>query len=142
MKGLAIRTLSCSDYWARLKLYSYLDRFGQRENLPQVEQCTNPDQLYKRMEDDTVEVSNIRFCTEEVLEVVYTNKEEVVIPNNRTNVFIIQPLYKTSQKVENQFSMGAKVLSFKSGSLTFPSTFGINELKKGYFPHGFNIPSD
>lgn len=50
--------------------------------------------------------------------------------------------------------MGAKVLCFTSGPLTFkdslsflpmplssfPSTFGINELKKGYFPHSFNTP--
>ena len=48
---------------AKLMLNSFWGKFGQRQNLPQVQQCTNPDQLYRLMEDDTVEVSNIRFCT-------------------------------------------------------------------------------
>ena len=71
-------------------------------------------------------------------------------------MFIINSLYKNGRKVENQFSMGAKVLCFTSGSLTFkdslcflsfplsafPATFGLQELKKGYFPHGFNTPDN
>ena len=31
---------------------------------------------------------NIRFCTEDVIEVVYKNKEEAIVPNNRTNVLV------------------------------------------------------
>ena len=69
-------------------LNSFWGKFGQRENLPQTEQCTNPDQLYKLLDDDTLEVQNIRFCTEDVIEVVYAYKEEAIVPNNRTNVFI------------------------------------------------------
>ena len=73
---------------AKLMLNSFWGKFGQRENLPQVQQCTSPNELYNVLEDDTLQVTNIRICTEEVLEVVYTNTEETVFPSNKTNVFI------------------------------------------------------
>ena len=69
-------------------------------------------------------------------------------------VFILKTLYNHGWCVTNQFSMGAKVLSFKTGPITFkdslcflpfplsafPDTFKIKEVKKGYFPHMFNTP--
>ena len=71
-------------------------------------------------------------------------------------VFILLELYQDSRRVINQACMGAKVLTFKTGSITFkdtlcflpfplsafPSTFGIEEIKKGYFPHAFNTPEN
>ena len=67
-------------------------------------------------------------------------------------LFILRQLYQEQRQVENQLTVGAKVLSFQSGPLTFkdslcflpmplsafPATFGLLELKKGYFPHKFN----
>ena len=69
-------------------------------------------------------------------------------------MFILQALYKDMRDVEEQLTVGAKVLSFKCGPLTFkdslcflpmplasfPSTFDFEneELKKGFFPHSFN----
>ena len=69
-------------------------------------------------------------------------------------IFILQALYRDMSDVEEQLTVGAKVLSFKCGPLTFkdslcflpmplssfPSTFGLTELKKGFFPHSFNLP--
>ena len=69
-------------------------------------------------------------------------------------VFIINELYKQKRTVENQLTIGSKVLAFESGSLTFkdslcfipfplaafPATFNLQELKKGFFPHQFNLP--
>ena len=69
-------------------------------------------------------------------------------------IFLLNSLYKAMRTVEEQLTIGAKVLSFKSGALvfkdslcflpmplsSFPSTFGITELKKGFFPHSFNTP--
>ena len=68
--------------------------------------------------------------------------------------FILRELYSQQRTVTTQLTVGAKVLSFQSGPLTFkdslcflpmplasfPGTFGITELKKGYFPHAFNVP--
>ena len=67
-------------------------------------------------------------------------------------IFILNSLYKAMRTVEEQLTIGAKVLSFKSGALVFkdslcflpmplsnfPATFGLTELKKGFFPHAFN----
>ena len=68
-------------------------------------------------------------------------------------IFILHALYKAMRTVEEQLTIGAKVLSFKSGPLVFkdslcflpmplsnfPATFGLTEMKKGFFPHAFNI---
>ena len=69
-------------------------------------------------------------------------------------VFLINELYKQKRTVENQLTIGSKVLAFESGTLmfkdslcfipfplaAFPQTFNLNELKKGFFPHQFNLP--
>ena len=69
-------------------------------------------------------------------------------------IFLLNALYKAGRRVTDQLTIGAKVLSFVSGALifkdslcflpmplaSFPSTFGLTEMKKGFFPHSFNIP--
>ena len=71
-------------------------------------------------------------------------------------LFLLRQLYQEHRHVKNQLTIGAKVLSFQSGPLTFkdslcflpmplsafPATFGLTELKKGYFPHQFNLPAN
>ena len=70
------------------------------------------------------------------------------------SVFILNELYNQQREVSEQLMVGAKVLSFKSGPLkfidslsflpmplaSFSSTFNLTELKKGFFPHLFNLP--
>ena len=67
-------------------------------------------------------------------------------------MFILQQLFKEHRSVTNQINVGSKVLSLTSGKLkfidslcflpfplnSFSDTFGLNELKKGFFPHLFN----
>ena len=69
-------------------------------------------------------------------------------------MFILHELYQQQREVEDQLTVGAKVLSFKSGPFKFidslcflpmplapfPSTFNLTELKNGFFPHLFNTP--
>ena len=69
-------------------------------------------------------------------------------------MFIIDELYKQQRGIENQLTVGSKVLSFQSASITFKdslcflpvplasfsSAFNLTELKKGFFPHKFNSP--
>ena len=70
------------------------------------------------------------------------------------SVFILNELYQQQREVTEQLTVGAKVLSFRSGPLkfidsisflpmplaSFSQTFNITELKKGFFPHLFNLP--
>jgi len=69
-------------------------------------------------------------------------------------MFILHELYKQQQEVTDQLTVGAKVLSFRSGAVkfidslcflpmppaSFSSTFNLTELKKGFFPHLLNTP--
>ena len=71
-------------------------------------------------------------------------------------IFLIRELYQQQREVINQLTVGAKVLSFTSGPLkfidslcfipmplaSFPATFNLTELKKGFFPHLFNTPEN
>ena len=70
------------------------------------------------------------------------------------SMFILNELYQQQRQVLEQLTVGAKVLSFKSGPLkfidslsflpmplaSFTDTFNLSELKKGFFPHLFNLP--
>ena len=86
-------------------------------------------------------------------------REVIVVFHNLKGfdgMFIIHALYNEQRQVTNQLTLGAKVLSFKSGPLkfidslsflpmplaSFPCTFNLTELKKGFFPHLFNTPSN
>ena len=67
-------------------------------------------------------------------------------------MFLLRHMYAHKREVINMVTVGVKVLSFTSDRLTFkdslcflpcplssfPSTFGIVELTKGFFPHLFN----
>ena len=114
-------------------LNSFWGKFGQRENLPQVEQCTSPDQLYKLMEEDTLEVQNIRFCTEDVLEVVYTYKEDAIIPNYRRNVFVAA--FTTCHARLKLYSylqtLGEQVLYYDTDSVIYKWSAGLPKVPTG-----------
>ena len=118
---------------AKLMLNSFWGKFGQRENLPQTAQCTSPDQLYKLLDDDCIEVQNIRFSTEDVLEVVYAYKEDSILPNNRTNVFIAAfttcwarlKLYSYLQ------TLGEQVLYYDTDSVIYKWSAGLPKVPTG-----------
>ena len=86
-------------------------------------------------------------------------REVIVVFHNLKafdGIFIINELYQQQREVINQLTVGAKVLSFTSGPLkfidslsflpmplaSFPATFNLSELKKGFFPHLFNTPEN
>ena len=95
----------------------------------------------------------------EVPDNIEQQREVIVVFHNLKafdGIFIINELYQQQRQVINQLTVGAKVLSFKSGPLTFidslsflpmplamfSSTFNLKELKKGFFPHLFNTPEN
>ena len=120
---------------AKLMLNSFWGKFGQRENLPQVQQCTNPDQLYKIIDDDTLEVQNIRFCTEDVIEVVYANKEDSILPNNRTNVFIaaFTTCWARLKLYSYLHTLGEQVLYYDTDSVIYKWSAGLPKVPTGDF---------
>ena len=121
---------------------------------------------YRHHEEETIHtlcgsqcVKQFLECLDDLTEVPEDERERpiIIIFHNLKGfdgMFLIEELYNQQRCVEKQLTVGAKVLSFKSGPLTFKdslcflpmplsaftATFNLQELKKGYFPHEFNTP--
>ena len=124
---------------------------------------------YSSSEEEEIHVIDGNQCVlnflqelDDLAEVPDNNEQQreviVVFHNLKAfdGLFIIHELYDQQRSVDKQITVGAKVLSFKSGPLTFidslcflpmplatfPETFNLSELKKGFFPHLFNTPEN
>ena len=123
---------------------------------------------YSSSEEESIHVLDGEDCTLQFLHDlddlvdVQDNEQQrkvtVVFHNLKgfDGIFIINKLYDQQRPVEKQLTIGAKVLSFKSGPLrfidslcflpmplaAFSATFNLTELKKGFFPHLFNTPDN
>ena len=123
---------------------------------------------YSSTEEQTIHVSEGEDCAlqflrdlDDLVDVPDRDDEReilVVFHNLKgfDGMFILHELYQQQREVVDQLTVGAKVLSFKSGPLkfidslcflpmplaSFPSTFNLTELKKGFFPHLFNTPDN
>ena len=121
---------------------------------------------YSSSEEEEIHVLDGKDCAlqfleqlDELADVPDTDSErEIIIVFHNfkgfDSVFILNELYQQQREVVQQLTVGAKVLSFRSGPLkfidslsflpmplaSFPSTFNLSELKKGFFPHLFNLP--
>ena len=121
---------------------------------------------YSSSEEDTIHVLDGMDCALQFLEQLDeladvpdsdSEREIIIVFHNFKgfdSVFILNELYQQQREVVEQLTVGAKVMSFKSGPLkfidslsflpmplaSFTSTFNLSELKKGFFPHLFNLP--
>ena len=73
---------------AKLMLNAFWGKFGQRPNKPRTQTITSPSQLFPLLFHSHKNVSTLRICNEDVLEVVSTDIDDNVVPSNKTNVFI------------------------------------------------------
>ena len=73
---------------AKLMLNSFWGKFGERPNKPRTQTITSPSQLFALLFASHKNVSTLRICNEDVLEVVSTDIDDNVLPSNKTNVFI------------------------------------------------------
>ena len=115
-------------------------------------------------EEETIHVLEGEDCTlqflhdlDDLVDVSDSDEEReiIVVFHNLKGfdgMFILHELYQQQREVVDQLTVGAKVLSFKSGLFkfidslcflpmplaSFPSTCNLTELKKGFFPHLFN----
>ena len=121
---------------------------------------------FSSSEEDSIHVLHGEDCSlqfleelDELADVEDSDRErEIIIVFHNLkgfdSVFILNELYQQQREVTEQLTVGAKVLSFRSGPLkfidslsflpmplaSFTSTFNLSELKKGFFPHLFNLP--
>ena len=123
---------------------------------------------YSSAEEETIHVWEGEDCTlqflhdlDDLVSVSESDEEREILVvfhnlNGFDGMFILHELCQQQREVVDQLTVGAKVLSFKSGPLkfidslcflpmslaSFPSTFNLIELKKGFFPHLFNTPDN
>lgn len=69
-------------------LNSFWGKFGERQNKPTTEAIYSPADLYSKLTCPVIEVSHLRFCTDDLLEVVYTKHQDDTTPSNKINIFI------------------------------------------------------
>lgn len=123
---------------------------------------------YPSAKEETIHVWEGEDCTlqflhdlDDLVSVSESDEEREILVvfhnlNGFDGMFILHELCQQQREEVDQLTVGAKVLSFKSGPLkcidslcflpmslaSFPSTFNLIELKKGFFPHLFNTPDN
>ena len=120
---------------AKLMLNSFWGKFGQKQNKPKTVQLQSPHEFYQLYTDPTKVVSAIRICSEDILEVVYTHKEDDLIPSFKTNVFVAAfttcharlKLYSYLDKLQKQ------VLYYDTDSVVYKWAPGQQDIDTGDF---------
>ena len=73
---------------AKLCLNSLWGKFGQRSNMKQTKFITEVSDFNKILLDGTLEVQNINFLNDEMVEMSYINKDIFVDNSSSTNIFV------------------------------------------------------
>ena len=73
---------------AKLMLNSFWGKFGENLRKTSTQTVTTPAHLYALVSDPTLDITNLRICTDEVLEVCFQKHEDETVENGRTNIFI------------------------------------------------------
>ena len=73
---------------AKLMLNSFWGKFGENLRKSSTRQITHPSKLYELVTDPLKVVTSLRVFTEDVLEAVYTTRDDECVENGRTNLFI------------------------------------------------------
>ena len=66
---------------------------------PKTVQVTEPHQLFNLVQDTTLDIKNIRICTDDILEVSYKSINEDAPASKKTNIFIAG--FTTAQAASN-----------------------------------------
>ena len=73
---------------AKLMLNSFWGKFGQRDNMPQVELVKDPVRYFKLLNCQSTHVKNVQFVNDECVEVYYARGDDFVSTSNKTSVVI------------------------------------------------------
>ena len=106
---------------AKLCLNSIWGKFGQRNNMRQTKFVTEVAEFYKILLDDTLEVQNLVFLNDDMVEMSYIQKNAFVDNSFDTNIFVA--CFTTSSARLMLFDkldyLGGQVLYFDTDSIVF-----------------------
>ena len=127
-----------------LHFSSFWGKFGERSNKPQTHVIRSAHALYALLNDPSFHISNIRICSEDVLEVVTTRAEEEVEQNVKTNIFIA--IYTTAHARLKLYSaletLQERVLYYDTDSVIYKWRPGQVEIPLGVFLGDFTDETD
>lgn len=69
-------------------LNSFWRKFDERLNKPKTVTMTSPVESFTLVNNNIIDITTIRICTEDVLEVVYTHVQDEEPQNGKTNIFV------------------------------------------------------
>nr|DAC81407.1 TPA_asm: PolB-C [Rhodactis coral adintovirus] len=111
---------------AKLMLNSFWGKFGQQENMPQVELVKDPERYFRLLTCQSTQVKHIQFVNDECIEMHYTHGDGFVAPSDKTNVVIAA--FTTTQARLKLYSvlerLQRRVLYFDTDSVIFTSKPG------------------
>ena len=118
---------------AKLMLNSFWGKFGENLRKTTTQAVTSPAQLYDLVCNPTIDITNLRVCTEETMEVCYQHHQEETVENGKTNIFIAAfttcharlKLYSYLKK------LGRQVLYFDTNSVIYSHVPGQEALDNG-----------
>ena len=118
---------------AKLMLNSFWGKFGERPNKLCTVAIRSPSQLYEYLFDPVFDVSTLRLCTEDVLELVYTHTRDNVESITKTNIFVAAfttcwarlKLYSYLQQLQRQ------VLYYDTDSVIYKWAPGLPKVETG-----------
>ena len=107
-------------------LNSFWGKFGQRDNMPQVELVKEAERYFRLLNCQSTQVKNIQFVNDECVEVYYTRGDGFVSPSDKTNVVIAA--FTTSHARLKRYSvlerLQQRVLYFDTDSVMLTSKPG------------------
>ena len=116
---------------AKLMLNSFWGKFGENLRKTSTKTVTSPAQLYEMVCDPTTEITNLRICSEDVLEVCYNQHEDDTVENGRTNIFVacFTTCYARLKLYSYLKVLGEQVLYFDTDSVIYSHVDGQPSLE-------------
>ena len=120
---------------AKLMLNSFWGKFGENLRKSKTVQVTTPAELYAMTIDPLKEITNVRVCSEDVLEVVYSVSSEECVENGKTNLFVaaFTTCHARLKLYRYLHSLQEQVLYFDTDSVIYSKEPGQSELPIGDF---------
>ena len=108
-------------------------KFGERQNKPMTHCITQPAHLFRILDDKTFEISAMRICSQDVMEIVTATAEEEYERSFKTNVFVAA--FTTSlarlKLYEALDFLGDRALYYDTDSVIYKTKPGQEKLPLG-----------
>ena len=114
-------------------LNSFWGKFGEQMNKMKTKQITEPHELIDHLNDTTIEISDVRILSADVIELAYKKIEEDAVKGSKTNIFIAafttcQARLKLYESLE---VLGDRVLYYDTDSVIYTWKPGQTEIPLG-----------